>query len=297
MRKTLSRDYERIEKAILYLERNAGKQPSLSEVAENIGLSEYHFQRLFRRFAGVSPKRFLQYLSAEHARRLLQASRTVLDAAFEVGLSGPGRLHDLMVKVHAMTPGEVKSLGAGLTIRFAFHDSPFGTCLLAVSDRGVCRLTFVPPGGDRRKLSDLKKRWPKAHFREDDRGTLSIVEEIFSHPVKKSGRSLGLHVTGTNFQIKVWEALLRVPPGRVISYGDLARRAGFPGASRAVGTAVGKNPMAYLIPCHRVIRATGAFGNYGGGPARKKAMLGWESARFGESEVAPRGKQESPGSR
>ncbi|MDH3258783.1 MAG: methylated-DNA--[protein]-cysteine S-methyltransferase, partial [Deltaproteobacteria bacterium] len=179
-------------------------------------------------------------------------------------------------------------------IRFAFHDSPFGTCLLAVSDRGVCRLTFVPPGEERRKLSDLKKRWPKALFREDDRDTLPIVEEIFSHPAEKAGRSLTLHVTGTNFQIKVWEALLRVPPGRVISYGDLAMRAGFPGASRAVGTAVGKNPMAYLIPCHRVIRATGAFGNYGGGPARKKAILGWESARFGESDAAPRRKQESP---
>jgi AraC family transcriptional regulator of adaptative response/methylated-DNA-[protein]-cysteine methyltransferase len=284
MRKTLSRDYERIEKAILYLEQNAGKQPSLSEVAESIGLSEYHFQRLFRRFAGVSPKQFLQFLTAEHARRLLQASRTVLDAAYEVGLSGPGRLHDLMVTVHAMTPGEVKNLGAGLTIRFAFHDSPFGTCLLAVSDRGVCRLTFVPPGEERRKLSDLKKRWPKALFREDDGGTHSIVEKIFSHRVKKAGRSLTLHVTGTNFQIKVWEALLRVPLGGVISYGDLARRACFPGASRAVGTAVGKNPMAYLIPCHRVIRATGAFGNYGGGAARKKAILGWEAARFGWGE-------------
>lgn len=273
-------DFEKIENAILYIEKSAETQPSLAEVARAVGLSPYHFQRLFKRFAGVSPKRFLQFLTAENARRMLQASTSVLDAAFGAGLSGPGRLHDLLVRVDAMTPGEVKTFGAGVEIRYGFHNSPFGECLIAVTDRGVCRLTFVPRGGRAGKMADLKRRWPRAAFLEDWKGTLPFVNTIFSGKKTKAGTLLTLSIRGTNFQIRVWEALLRVPPGCVISYGDLAGRAGFPGASRATGTAVGQNPLAYLIPCHRVIRATGAFGNYGGGPARKKAILGWEAARF-----------------
>lgn len=275
------RDYERIEKAILFLERNVSMQPSLAEVAKSVGLSEYHFQRLFRRFAGVSPKRFLQFLTAEYARGILLKSRTVLEAAFDVGLSGPGRLHDLMVNVHAMTPGEVKSHGAGLTIRYGIHGTPFGECLIAVTKRGVSRLTFIPPGERKRKFADLTERWPEAVYREDEKGTRPVVKRIFAVTREKDIRPLTLSLGGTNFQIRVWEALLHVPPGTLISYGALAQKAGFPGAARAVGTAVGQNPIAYLIPCHRVIRSTGAFGNYGGGPARKKAILGWEAARFG----------------
>lgn len=254
------------------------EQPSLKELAAREGLSEYHFQRLFRRFAGISPKRFLSFLTAEYARRLLRESGSVLDAAFEVGLSGPGRLRDRSVKIHAATPGEVKRGGAGLTIRYGFHPSPFGECLVAISERGVCRLTFIPVEGPAGEIADLTRRWPHARFIEDMKGTLPTVAQIFSTGERGPGAVLNLHVKGTNFQIRVWEALLRVPPGCVISYGDLAGRAGFPGASRAVGTAVGSNPVAYLIPCHRVIRSTGAFGNYGGGRARKKAILGWEAA-------------------
>jgi AraC family transcriptional regulator of adaptative response/methylated-DNA-[protein]-cysteine methyltransferase len=280
----MSRDYDRIEKAILFLERNTQRQPSLSEVAKYTGLSDHHFQRLFRSFAGVSPKRFLQFLTAEYARGILQQSRTVLEAAFDAGLSGPGRLHDLMVNVHGMTPGEVKNFGAESTIRYGIHDSPFGKCLIAVTARGVSRLTFIQPKEFDRKFSDLTERWPGASFREDRKGTRPLIDRIFSRYRREDEYPITLHVAGTNLQIRVWEALLHIPPGTLIAYGDLAERAGFPGAARAVGTAVGQNPIAYLIPCHRVIRSTGAFGNYGGGPVRKKAILGWEAARFGSSK-------------
>lgn len=281
---SLTRDYERVEKAIRFLEGKTGSQPSLAEVAEHVGLSEYHFQRLFRRFSGVSPKRFLQFLTAEYARGVLLRSRTILEAAIDAGLSGPGRLHDLMVSVHAMTPGEVKNFGEGSTIRYGVHDSPFGECLIAATERGVTRLTFIPPGEFDRKFADLTLRWPGATFRKDRKGTRPLIERIFSRYRREGAYPISLHLAGTNLQIRVWEALLHIPPGAVITYGDLAERAGFPGAARAAGTAVGQNPIAYLIPCHRVIRSTGAFGNYGGGPPRKKAILGWEAARFGGSE-------------
>lgn len=269
-------DYVRVAKAIRYLEENFRRQPELAEVAAAVGISEYHFQRLFRRWAGVSPKRFLQFLTADYARELLRHSATVLDAAFEAGLSGPGRLHDLLVSVDAVTPGETRRRGAGLTLRHGVHPTPFGPCLLAASDRGVCALTFVEPGGERGAVEQLAQRWENARLVADSTTTAPLVERIFAGG---EGEPLTLHLRGTNFQIRVWEALLRIPEGAVATYGRVAGEVGEPAAVRAVGTAVGRNPVAFLIPCHRVIRGTGAFGGYAWGLTRKRAMLGWEAAR------------------
>ena len=267
-------DYARIEKAIHFLDENFRRQPELTEVAAAVGLSDYHFQRLFRRWAGVTPKRFLQFLTAEYARGLLEESWTVLDAAYEAGLSGPGRLHDLMVSVDGVTPGEARRGGAGVDIRYGVHPSPFGDFLLASTHRGVCALTFLDEPGVAAALAGVSARWPNAVLREEPAATAPLAARIFA-----GGETVPLHVEGTNFQIRVWEALLRVPGGSVVTYEQLASSLGSPGAVRAVGTAVGRNPIAYAIPCHRVIRKTGAFGQYRWGSARKRAMLGWEAAR------------------
>jgi len=269
-------NYSRVADAIRYLDESASSQPSLERVAASAGLSPAHFQRLFKRWAGVSPKRFLQYATAEHARRLLAESRPVLDAAFEAGLSGPGRLHDLTVHVHAMTPGEVRRAGDGVTIRYGGHDTPFGRAIVGVTERGVCALQF----GD--ALEDVRRRWPRARFVRDDSAAAEVGARLFD------GGAVSLDVRGTNFQIRVWEALLCVPPGAAVSYGELARRVGAPRAARAVGSAVGANPVAVLIPCHRVLRGTGAFGGYRWGAERKRALLAWESAR---ADLVTRGRR------
>jgi AraC family transcriptional regulator of adaptative response/methylated-DNA-[protein]-cysteine methyltransferase len=270
-------DYERIEQIILYLEDHFRDQPDLATVAAQVGLSEYHMQRVFRRWAGISPKRFLQYLTAEYARTRLQDA-SVLDAAYDAGLSGPGRLHDLTVNVYAMTPGEVKQHGAGLTISYGFHDSPFGECLIGITARGICGLRFVTED-QASALETLRADWPAAEFIHDPRLTQPVVARIFG--TADGLPSISLLLKGTNFQVRVWEALLRIPPGALVSYGDIAARIGQPTASRAVGIAVGQNPIAYLIPCHRVIRRSGVIGDYRWQPARKKAMIGWEAARIG----------------
>ena len=270
-------DYLRIEKAIRYLDENFRRQPELSEVAAAVGLSDYHFQRLFRRWAGVSPKRFLQFLTADYARALLSDSWTVLDAAYEAGLSGPGRLHDLLVSVDAVTPGETRRRGAGVTIRHGVHDTPFGPAFLAATERGICALHFLDEEGAAAPLAALAARWEGATLIDDPGATSALAARVFE-PGDGSG-PVTLHLSGTNFQVKVWEALLRVPSGAITSYETLAERVGSPTAVRAVGSAVARNPIAYLIPCHRVIRKTGAFGEYRWGPARKRALLGWESAR------------------
>jgi AraC family transcriptional regulator of adaptative response/methylated-DNA-[protein]-cysteine methyltransferase len=277
----LSEDYQRIEQAIRFLEDNARLQPDLAEVAAHVGLSEYHFQRLFSRWAGISPKRFLQFLTKENAKALL--SRTsVLSAAYEAGLSGPGRLHDLLVHCEAVTPGEYRSKGAGVDITYGFHPSPFGECLLALTRRGICFLAFVD--GDRQSaLEQLKHDWANATFREDPSRTRQVVEQVFepwldnSMPPLEPG-SVSLHLHGTNFQIKVWEALLRVPPGAAISYEALAVQVSSVKGAQAVGNALARNPVAYLIPCHRVLQKAGSFGNYRYGAARKQAIIGWELA-------------------
>ena len=276
----MENDYRRVEKAILYLEDHILDQPSLEEVAEQVHLSPYHFQRLFTRWAGVSPKRFLQFLTLEHAKQLLKEQSTQLDAAYQTGLSSPSRLHDLFVTVDAVTPGQYKALGSGLEILYGLHQSPFGECLLAVTERGLCGLSFVDEANPQAALQDLRRRWPRARFSENHGRTAAVIRRVFAASGEQINTPIPLLLKGTNFQVKVWEALLRIPPGKVTSYHRLARAIGNPSASRAVGTAVGANPIAYLIPCHRVILSTGAFGNYRYGALRKKAILGWEQAQL-----------------
>jgi AraC family transcriptional regulator, regulatory protein of adaptative response / methylated-DNA-[protein]-cysteine methyltransferase len=276
---SVSQDYSRIEKAILYLEQNYHRQPELRDVAKSVHLSEYHFQRLFRRWAGISPKRFIQFLTLEHAKKLLAGSHSVLDATYDAGLSSPGRLHDLFVNLEAMTPGEFKAQGAGLNIRYGFHPSPFGDCLLAVTERGICGLGFMGSRGHAQILRDFQMRWPGARFEERVRMTRPYISRIFGGEKRDDARPLTLVLRGTNFQIKVWEALLTIPMGRVTSYEALAASIGMAGAARAVGGAAGRNPIAFLIPCHRVIRKVGVTGDYHWGAVRKKAMLAWEAAR------------------
>ncbi len=272
----LSEDYQRIEQAIQYLEAHYQRQPELNEIAGHVGLSEYHFQRLFTRWVGISPKRFLQFLTKEGAKELLQRSN-VLNSAHGVGLSGPGRLHDLLVQTEAVTPGEYKARGAGLTIRYGFHATPFGECLLGLTERGICHLGFTGPGRDA-ALANLLEDWKEARLIEDAAATGPLIAPIFS--LQRNPSPIALFLTGTNFQLKVWEALLRIPTGVVCTYEGLAAEIGHPAAIRAAGTAVGRNPVAVLIPCHRVINKTGILGNYRYGSARKKALLGWETASF-----------------
>ena len=273
--KQSSEDYLRIEQAILYLENHYKDQPELGEVAANIGLSEYHFQRVFTRWAGVSPKRFLQFLTKEGAKELLDRSENLLDTTHQVGLSSLGRLHELFVTAEAVTPGEYKSSGAGVTIRYGIHPTPFGKCLIATTERGICHLSFVQTSeGD--AIDGLVGEWKQANMVEDYRSTVSLIEPIFDLRYNHRGKALHVHLRGTNFQLKVWEALLQIPAGEVTTYAGLAARIGNPGATRAVGTAVGHNPIAVLIPCHRVIRKVGEFGNYRYGAPRKKALLARE---------------------
>lgn len=272
-------DYSRIEKAILYLEENYQRQPELREVAQSVHLSEFHFHRLFRRWAGISPKRFIQFLTLEHAKKLLDGPHSVLDATYDSGLSSPGRLHDLFVNIEAMTPGEFKAKGAGLRISYGFHPSPFGECLLAATERGICGLGFVDAGGRGRTLRDFQARWPEAHWEENPRRTQPYIDRIFSGKNHNGNRPITLVLQGTNFQVKVWEALLKIPMGSVVPYEVLATKVCSPQAARAVGGALGKNPIAFLIPCHRVIRKAGGIGGYHWGAARKKAMLAWEAAQ------------------
>lgn len=278
-------DYARIEKAIHYLDANFRKQPGLPEIAAQVHLSEYHFQRLFRRWAGITPKRFLQYLTAEYSRRLLRQSRSVLAVSDASGLSSAGRLHDLLVGLHAVTPGELKSLGADLVIQYGFHPSPFGECLIAITRRGVCALEFVDAGGRAKALARLRLQWQGATLRLQPRATRPMAARVFTAPRVSTDR-YDLFVQGSNFQVKVWEALLRIPPGHVVSYEEMAARIEAPAATRAVASAVARNPIAFLIPCHRVIRKTGAFGEYRWGSARKKALLGWEAAHYAAADQA-----------
>lgn len=272
-------DYNRIEKAIMFLEKNFHKQPSLSKVAESVYLSEFHFQRLFSRWVGISPKRFLQFLTKEYAIGLLEASKNILDVAYETGLSSPSRLHDLFITCEAVTPGEFKCQGEGLNIVYGFHYSPFGECMLAITNRGICGLSFIQEGNREQAFESFIIRWKNAEVSEAPQLTQPLINQIFTPLNRNQKHPLHLFLRGTNFQIKVWEALLRIPPATVVSYDDIANYLGRPRASRAVANAVAKNPIPFIIPCHRVIRKIGDFGDYQGGRARKKAILGWEAAR------------------
>lgn len=273
--KQSSEDYLRIEQAILYLENHYKDQPSLEEVAANVGLSEYHFQRLFTRWAGVSPKRFLQFVTKESAKELLDKSENLLDTTHQVGLSSLGRLHDLFIATEAVSPGEYKSRGEGVTIRYGIHLTPFGKCLIGVTERGICHLGFVE-GSEGNAVDNLVNDWKEAKMIEDYRATAALVGPIFDLRYNTRIKPLTLHLRGTNFQLKVWEALLQIPAGSVSTYEGIAGRIGQPAATRAVGSAVGHNPIAVLIPCHRVIHKAGDFGKYRYGEVRKKALLARE---------------------
>jgi AraC family transcriptional regulator, regulatory protein of adaptative response / methylated-DNA-[protein]-cysteine methyltransferase len=275
----LSTDYQLVEHALHYLADNYQHQPELQEIAASVGYSEFHFQRLFSRWVGISPKRFLQFLTKEHARQLLDGASSVLDASYQSGLSGTGRLHDLFVACEAVTPGEYKNRGEGLTVAYAFHATPFGECLLAVTGRGICGLSFVSSGGRQELLADLRKRWSRADLHLDPFVTEPVLAQIFPSTASPAEQPLRLFLNGTNFQIKVWEALLRIPAGQVVAYEDIATFIGMPTAARAVSRAVAANPIAYIIPCHRVIRKMGVLGGYRWGVERKQAILGWEMAK------------------
>jgi AraC family transcriptional regulator of adaptative response/methylated-DNA-[protein]-cysteine methyltransferase len=272
-------DYERIARAIRYLQACHAEQPDLASLAKVAGMSPFHFHRLFTAWTGITPKDFLQCLTLTHAKALLLKGQSVLDAALGAGLSGPGRLHDLAIMLEAASPGEVKSGGAGWTLSIGFADSPFGQCLIGEGPRGICHLSFTDAGGGTAAVATLQENWPRARLHRDDAVAARLAGGIFERPASRHARpALRAYVKGTTFQVRVWRALLQLPPGTLVSYGRLAAALGQPAAARAVGTAVGHNPLAYLIPCHRVIRETGVIGGYRWGPVRKRAMLAWESA-------------------
>jgi AraC family transcriptional regulator, regulatory protein of adaptative response / methylated-DNA-[protein]-cysteine methyltransferase len=271
-------DYDRIARAIFFIINRANSQPTLDEIAAHVHLSPYHFQRLFSRWAGVSPKRFLQVLTVERAKELLRESQPLLEVSYSVGLSSGSRLYDHFVQLEAVTPGEFKTGGESVTIEYAVHDTPFGQVFIGVTDRGICSLQFLDNGKIDSPLKGLYKKWPCARLFENRNRTSVMINSIFNGK-KNPDRPLSLYVTGTNFQVNVWKALLRISPGKVASYSQVASAIGHPNASRAVGLAVGHNPVAFLVPCHRVIQQSGKLGGYHWGETRKHAMLAWEEAR------------------
>jgi AraC family transcriptional regulator of adaptative response/methylated-DNA-[protein]-cysteine methyltransferase len=273
-------DYERVAAAIRFLDSHRDAQPDLATVAAHVGLSATHFHRVFSKWAGATPKDFLQCLTLSQARVLLRRGESVLDAALGSGLSGPGRLHDLCVTLEAATPGEIKARGAGLEIRAGISISPFGNCLIAETPRGICHLAFFDDGGREAALAGLRVDWPQAEVSRDDDHAARLCGRLFSAAPDPSA-PWKLHVRGTAFQLRVWRALLQVPPGALVSYAKLASAAGNPQAARATGGAVGQNAVSFLIPCHRVIRETGLAGHYRWGAVRKRAMLAWECSRTG----------------
>jgi len=273
-------DYDIVRRAIAHIRGHWRQQPEVEEVAEAAGVSASELHHLFRRWAGLTPKAFLQALTLDHARRLLRDSASVLDASYEVGLSGPGRLHDLFVTHEAMSPGEWKSGGEGLAIRYGFHPSPFGTALVMASDRGLTGLAFADPGEEKTALADMSGRWPKARYVEDSAITAPLAQRIFDRKLWRPDRPLRVVLIGTDFEVRVWDALLKVPFGQLTTYSDLAARISAPKAARAVGAAVGKNPVSFVVPCHRVLGRSGALTGYHWGLTRKRAILGWEAGRL-----------------
>jgi AraC family transcriptional regulator of adaptative response/methylated-DNA-[protein]-cysteine methyltransferase len=273
-----SEDFNRIEKAIQFIEVNFKSQPTLDQIATSVHLSKYHFDRLFKRWAGISPIQFLQYITLDYTKQRLVESKNLLETALEAGLSGPSRLHDLFVTFEAMTPGDFKKQGAGLQISYGFCDSPFGECLLAITQRGICYLGFVDSGKRSETYHQLFDTWPGSRFIENPSIACPIINDIFRIDHQKSSQPFNLQIKGTNFQINVWKALLSIPKGCVVSYQDVASYIGHPKAFRAVANAIAINPVAYLIPCHRVISKSGKIHQYRWGSSRKKALIGWEAA-------------------
>lgn len=277
MRTQEAMNYNRIAEAIEYIHANFKDQPNLDQVAEKVAMSPFHFQRLFTEWAGVSPKKFLQYITVANAKKMLKESgATLFDTAIETGLSGTGRLHDLFINIEGMTPGEYKNGGENLSINYSFAESPFGNMLVASTPKGICHLAFADDEDAALKI--LKAKFPNAAYRQ----VVDMIQQnamfIFTHDWSKLNQ-IKLHLKGTPFQLKVWEALLKVPMGRLTTYGTIAKQIAVPNASRAVGTAIGDNPVAFLIPCHRIIQSTGLFGGYHWGSLRKTAIIGWEAAQ------------------
>jgi AraC family transcriptional regulator of adaptative response/methylated-DNA-[protein]-cysteine methyltransferase len=271
-------DYYRIAEALQYIKDHMQDQPGLEEIANSVHVSPYHFQRLFTDWAGVSPKKFLQYISIEHAKEVLkQQDATVYDAAFEAGLSGTGRLHDLFVNIEGMTPGEYKSGGRNLSIQYSFHESRFGNYLIASTSAGICNLLFFEQSAAA-VVNELQSLWPQAKLFEGENAFHAQVQQFFENDFSKP-QTIKLHLKGTPFQLKVWESLLRIPEGKLTTYTQIAQNIQQPSAQRAVGSAIGSNPIGFIIPCHRVIRSVGNIGEYRWGTARKMAMIGWEAAQ------------------
>lgn len=269
-------DYSRIEKAMTYMSAQASSQPALEEVAAHVHLSPFHFQRMFCRWAGTTPKRFLQTLTLERGKRMLKEECSLMDVSHRIGLSGGSRLYDHFVTLEAVTPGEYKSGGQGVVIRYGFHDTPLGRMFVAVTRRGVCRMEFLDYRGVDEVLAELRKDWSKGELARSDKSTGYVIDALFGEQADWQRGPLSLHVVGTNFQVAVWRALLRIPSGSLASYSHIAKTLGYPKASRAVGNAIGANPVALVIPCHRVIRQSGALGGYRWGVAKKKMVQTWE---------------------
>jgi AraC family transcriptional regulator of adaptative response/methylated-DNA-[protein]-cysteine methyltransferase len=272
-------DYDRIADAIEFIARRVDSQPTLNEIAAHVNLSPFHFQRLFSRWAGVTPKRFLQVLTLERAKQLLSESKSILEVSDTLGLSSGSRLYDHFIHLEAVTPGEYKMGGAGLTVEYAIHDTPFGKAFIAITPRGICNFSFLENGEIDEHLAALRSHWPHARLHENRQRTLEVIKAMFSGE-KHLDSPVSLHVSGTNFQISVWKALLQIPPAKVVSYSQVAASIGHPKSARAVGLAVGANPVAFLIPCHRVIQQSGKIGGYHWGETRKQAIHAWESARM-----------------
>lgn len=283
-------DYALIRSAIQFLTENHAAQPELAALARHLGMSETRCQKFFKQWCGLSPKEFVQAITIDHARRLLDGHASVLDCALDLGLSGGGRLHDLFVDHEAMTPGDYKRRGEGLTIAYGFHPTPFGDALVLATPRGVAGLAFVneDAGEDRGDaLADMQRRWPHASYVCDQAATKLHVDQIFDPLRWSPGDPVRLVLIGTDFEVRVWETLLRIPMGRAVSYGDIARHLGQPTAARAVGSAVGRNPISFVVPCHRVLRNDGNLGGYHWGLTRKRALIGWETGRLKAAQANP----------
>ncbi|KIZ35521.1 MULTISPECIES: bifunctional helix-turn-helix domain-containing protein/methylated-DNA--[protein]-cysteine S-methyltransferase [Rhodopseudomonas] len=274
-------DYDSVRRAIAFISARWRAQPTIEAIADAAGLTPDELHHLFRRWAGLTPKAFMQALTLDHAKTLLRDSASVLDAALESGLSGPGRLHDLFVTHEAMSPGEWKTGGAGMVLRYGFHPSPFGTAVVIGSERGLCGLAFADPGGEQAALADMLQRWPHAASVADQQATAPLAERVFDTASWRADQPLRVVLIGTDFEVRVWETLLKIPMGKAVCYSDIASKIERPTASRAVGAAVGKNPISFVVPCHRALGKSGALTGYHWGITRKQAMLGWEAGQVG----------------
>lgn len=276
------RDYDSVRRAIAFISEKWRAQPTIEAMADAAGVTPDELHHLFRRWASITPKAFMQALTLDHAKGLLRDSASILDAALDSGLSGPGRLHDLFVTHEAMSPGEWKNGGAGLTLRYGFHLSPFGTAIVIATDRGLSGLAFADHGEEKTALADMMRRWPNANYVEDHEGTAPLAARIFDTKLWRPDQPLRVILIGTDFEVRVWETLLKIPMGRAVSYSDIACNINSPKASRAVGAAVGKNPVSFVVPCHRALGKSGTLTGYHWGITRKQAMLGWEAGQVAQ---------------